>query len=83
MDGTFLKTTVVGILLVACFRNVNDEVKIIGVGIVSMENENNWSWFQKFILSHINPSALFVISDGDKGLIKAMRTTAPYIPQFF
>ena len=57
--------------------------KIIGVGLVSMENEDNWSWFLNFILSHIQPTPSFVISDRDKGLMKAMRMTAPYIPHFF
>ena len=83
MDGTFLKTTVGGILLVACFYNGNNEVQIVGVGIVSMENEDNWSYFLKKHTFHINPSPSFVISDRDKGLMKAMRTTAPDIPHFF
>ena len=83
MDGTFLKTLVVGILLVACSRNGNNEIQIIGAGIVSIENECNWSWFLKFILSEINTSPSFVISDRDEGLMKAMRTTAPDIPHFF
>ena len=43
VDGTFLKTSVGGILLLACFRNGNNEIQIIRVGNVAMENEDNWS----------------------------------------
>ena len=42
MDGTFLKTSVGGILLVACFRNGNNEIQSNGVGIAAIENEDNW-----------------------------------------
>ena len=83
VDGTFMKTSVVGILLVACFRNGNNEIQIIGVGLVSVENEDNWTWFLKFLLSHLQPTPAFVISDRDKGLMKAMQTTAPDVPHFF
>ena len=83
VDGTFMKTSVVGILLVACFRNGNNEIQIIGVGLVSVENEDNWTWFLKFLLSHLQPTPAFVISDRDKGLMKVMQTTAPDVPHFF
>lgn len=75
VDGTFMKTSICGILLVACFRNGNNEIQIIGVGLVSVENENNWTWFLKFLLSHLQTAPAFVVSDRDKGLMKSMQTT--------
>ncbi|CEG38615.1 mudra protein [Plasmopara halstedii] len=45
IDGTFMKTTVGGTLLVACFRNGNGEIQIIGIDMVSIENEDNWAFF--------------------------------------
>ena len=78
-----MKTSVGGVLLVACFRNGSNEIQIIGVGLVSVENEDNWTWFLKFLLSQLQPPPAFVISDRDKGLMKAMQTTAPGIPHFF
>ena len=83
MDGTFMKTSVGGVLLVACFRNGSNEIQIIGVGLVSVENEDNWTWFLKFVLSHVQPTPAFVVSDRDKGLMKAMQTTTPGVPHFF
>nr|CCA16898.1 PREDICTED: hypothetical protein [Albugo laibachii Nc14] len=83
VDGTFMKKSVGGALLVACFRNGNNEIQITGVGLVSVENEDNWTWFLKFLLSHLQPTPAFVISDRDKGLMKAMQTTAPGVPHFF
>nr|CCA26727.1 PREDICTED: hypothetical protein [Albugo laibachii Nc14] len=56
LDGTFMKTSVGGVLLVACFRNGNNEIQIIGVGLVSVENEDNWTWFLKFLLSQLQPT---------------------------
>jgi hypothetical protein len=41
IDGTFLKAHIGGILLAACFRNGNNELQIVGVAVVSIENETN------------------------------------------
>ncbi|KAL3663781.1 hypothetical protein V7S43_002473 [Phytophthora oleae] len=43
VDGTSLKTSIGGVLLVACFRNGSNEIQIVGIGVVAMENENNWT----------------------------------------
>ena len=48
-----------------------------------MENEDVRSWSQKIILSIMMLSPSFLISDMDKGLMKAMRTTVPDILPFF
>ena len=43
--STFMKTAVGGALLVSCFLNGKNEIQIIGVGRLSVENEDNWIWF--------------------------------------
>ena len=45
VDGTLLKTCIGDVHLVACFIDGNNEIQIIGVGIVSVENEDSWTWF--------------------------------------
>ena len=36
VDGTFLKTSIGGVLVVAWFDNGNNQIQIVGVGIVSV-----------------------------------------------
>lgn len=83
VDGTFLKTSEGGMLLVACFRNGNSEIQIVAVGVVSIENEDNWSWFLQFVLSHLKLQPAFIISDRDKGLLPALKAVCPSIPHFY
>ncbi|KAK1943167.1 hypothetical protein P3T76_005804 [Phytophthora citrophthora] len=83
VDGTSLKTSIGGVLLVACFRNGNNEIQIVGLGIVAVENGDNWTWFLANLLPHLRPSPAFLISDGDKGLVNATKATAPDIPRFY
>jgi hypothetical protein len=52
-DGAFLKTFVGGMLLVVCFLNGNNELQIIGVAVVPIENEDNWTFFLKFLTDHL------------------------------
>jgi hypothetical protein len=67
IDGTFLKTHIGGILLAACFRNDNNELQIVGVAVVLIENEANWTFFLQFLLSNLEVRPAFLISDRDKG----------------
>nr|CCA27265.1 Similar to mudrA protein putative [Albugo laibachii Nc14] len=73
VDGTFLKTTVGGILLVACFCNGNMELQIIAITVVSIENQDNWVFFLKFLLAHLIQPPAFIVSGRDKGLIPAVK----------
>ena len=83
VDGTFIKTAVGGTLLIVCFRNGNKELQIVACGVVSIENEENWSWFLKFVLEKLEIPPAFVISDRDKGLLPAMTKVAPGIHHFY
>jgi hypothetical protein len=68
LDGTFLKNSSGGTLLVACYKDGNNNIKIIAIAIVSTENEDNWSWFLEFLLSNLYRPPTFIISDRDRGL---------------
>jgi hypothetical protein len=83
VDETSLKTSIDRVLLVVCFRNGNNEIQIVGVGVVLAENEDNWTWFLEYVLSLLQPAPAFVISDREKGLIRAVMTTAPDVPHFY
>ena len=83
VDGTFIKTFVGGILLVACFRNGNKELQIIGVAVVSIEYEDNWTFFLQFISEHLDAPPSFIISDRDKGLTPAVKSTFPTVHHYY
>jgi hypothetical protein len=83
VDGTFIKNTVGGVLLIACFRNGNKELQIVACGVVSIENEENWSWFLDLVLKNLAAPPAFIISDRDKGLVPALAKVAPEIIHFY
>lgn len=72
LDGTFLKNNYGGVLLVGCFKDGNNNIRILGIAVVPNENEDHWSWFLQNIKSHLQTPPSFVISDRDKGLKKAV-----------
>ncbi|KAF1313637.1 putative Transposon protein, partial [Globisporangium splendens] len=83
LDGTFLKTVIGGTLLVACFLNGNHELQIVGIAVVSTENEDTWSFFLRFLVSRLVVPPTFVISDRDKGLVPAVSSLAQIPYHFF
>lgn len=72
VDGTFSKGNSGGTLLVACFRTGNFEIAIVGITVVSEENNSYWSWFIDYLLGSLDKPPSFVISDQHKGLLSAM-----------
>jgi len=73
LDGTFIKNSCGGTLLVACFKDGNNNIRIIGIAIVSGENQDNWTWFLEFLKSKIEVHPSWIISDRDKGLLNAVQ----------
>jgi transposase-like protein len=74
LDGTFIENGVGGILLVACFKDGNNNTRIVGIAIVSGENKNNWTCFMSFLHEHLCKIPIFIILDREKGLINAVKT---------
>lgn len=83
IDGTFLKTLTGGTLLVACCRNGNLELQIVGIAVVSIENQDNWDFFLRFLMANLKAHPHFLISDRDKGLVPAAAALEPNQTHFF
>ena len=83
VDGTLLKTFTDGTLLISCFQNGNKELQIIGVAVVSIENEDNWTFFLQFISEHLESAPAFIISDRDQGLTPAVKSVFPAVYHYF
>ena len=82
LDGTHIKTRYGGILLVACFKNGNNNIRLIGIAVVEGESEDSWAWFLSILKEHIHAPS-FIISDRDKGLIKAVGNVFEGVEHFF
>ncbi|CAA7021065.1 unnamed protein product [Microthlaspi erraticum] len=80
VDGTFLKSTISGQLLVALGRDADNAIYPIAWGIVRVENTDNWLWFMnkiKFDLGLEDGDNYILASDRQKGLISAAKKTLP------
>jgi hypothetical protein len=42
LDGTFLKSSTGGILLVACVQDTNNNIRIVGIAVMNSECYENW-----------------------------------------
>ncbi|CAD5315330.1 unnamed protein product [Arabidopsis thaliana] len=82
IDGCFLKNKVKGQLLVALGRDANNRIYPIAWGVVKVENTDNWVWFMKLLKEDFDLSdgeGFIMISDRQKGLIKAVQLELPKI----
>lgn len=43
LDATFLKTSTGGALLIACYKNGNNNIRIVGISVVLSETEASWA----------------------------------------
>jgi hypothetical protein len=53
------------------------------VAVVSIENEDNWIFFLKFLTQHLQCQPSFIISDRDKGLVPTVKSLSPQLHHFF
>lgn len=82
VDGCHLKSKMKGMLLVALGRDADNSIYPIAWAIVQVENTDNWLWFVKKIkydLGLLNGEGFIMVSDRQKGLIKAVQTELPGI----
>ena len=63
LDGTFLKSDIVGILFVACLKDSNNNIRIIGIAIMNGESYENWQWFLEHLKQRLKQKPAFIISD--------------------
>ncbi|XP_022566389.2 uncharacterized protein LOC106421322 [Brassica napus] len=77
-----MKSTSKGQLLAAVGRDANNQLYPVAWGIVQVEDADNWKWFierVKYDLNLQNGLGFTLISDKQKGLIKAVEEELPYI----
>ncbi|XP_048596246.1 uncharacterized protein LOC125578022 [Brassica napus] len=82
VDGCHLKSEMKGMLLVALGRDPDNAIYPIAWAVVQVENTNNLLWFVKKIkddLGLLNGEGFIMVSDRQKGLIKAVQTELPEI----
>ncbi|XP_050219968.1 uncharacterized protein LOC126670310 [Mercurialis annua] len=80
VDGCFLKTLVVGVLLSAIARDANNQMYPVAWAIAEAENEETWTWFMELLISDIGFGEglyLTLISDQQKGLKNAINKVVP------
>jgi hypothetical protein len=73
LDATFIKNACGGTLMVSGFKDGNNNIKIIGIAVVSTENEENWTWFLQNVKDKIGQQPSWIISDRDRGLQNAVQ----------
>lgn len=83
LDGTFLKASTGGTLLLACFKDANNCIQILAIAIVSGENTDNWKCFLEFVKSNITKRPAFIISDREKGLAAAVCDVFDDVSHYF
>ncbi|XP_073355436.1 uncharacterized protein [Aegilops tauschii subsp. strangulata] len=86
LDGCFIKLTTGQQILAATGRDGNNNIFPIAFGIVDKENTDSWTWFLYQLRVAIGgQSGQFgqytIISDRQKGLLKAINRVFPSCPQ--
>ncbi|KAH9123064.1 hypothetical protein AeMF1_005855, partial [Aphanomyces euteiches] len=67
-----------GVILVATAKDPNNHAIVLGIGVVPFENFEHWQWFLKHLRdSNLIQSPTVIISDRQKGLIKACTNVYP------
>jgi hypothetical protein len=77
IDGTHLKGSYVGKMLIAVSKDANGYIIPLAYAIVDEETNESWSWFLEQFGKHVrfpDERSLCVISDRHKGIINAMNT---------
>lgn len=89
IDAAHMKGNQTGMLLVASTQDLNGNTKrdtegeicVLSQAIVPTEDYASWKYFlENFKLAHSEASFNFIISDRDKGLIRAISEVYPLIP---
>ncbi|GKA75691.1 hypothetical protein Tco_0782069, partial [Tanacetum coccineum] len=81
LDSCFLKSIYRGELLTAMGRDANNQMFLMAWAVVSIENSENWLWFLSNLGKDFNLAMgayLTILSDGHKGLIKAVKELLPH-----
>ncbi|XP_027150479.1 uncharacterized protein LOC113750733 [Coffea eugenioides] len=80
VDGTFLKGSVGGVLLIAVGFDANNSIYPVAYAIAEGENKESWAWFFKLLKEDLKIERdyeLTIMSDKQKGLIQACDLVFP------
>jgi hypothetical protein len=80
IDGCHIKTRYKGVLLTAVSIDANDYIFPIGMRVCEVECTSSWEWFLTTLrddLNITNTANFTIMSDRQKGLIKAVSTVFP------
>ncbi|EMS45351.1 MATE efflux family protein 3, chloroplastic [Triticum urartu] len=85
LDGCFIKLTTGQQILAATGRDGNNNIYPIAFGVVDKEDSESWTWFLTQLRCCIGSGSKFgtytIISDRQKGLLKAINEVFPDSPQ--
>nr|XP_020189913.1 uncharacterized protein LOC109775596 [Aegilops tauschii subsp. strangulata] len=85
LDGCFIKLTTGQQILAAIGRDGNNNIYPIAFGVVDKEDSESWTWFLTHLRCCIGSGSKFgtytIISDRQKGLLKAINEVFPDSPQ--
>ncbi|XP_073363582.1 uncharacterized protein [Aegilops tauschii subsp. strangulata] len=85
LDGCFIKLTTGQQILAATGRDGNNNIYPIAFGAVDKEDSESWTWFLTQLRCCIGSGSKFgtynIISDRQKGLLKAINEVLPDSPQ--
>nr|XP_040251378.1 uncharacterized protein LOC120968558 [Aegilops tauschii subsp. strangulata] len=85
LDGCFIKLTTGQQILAATGRDGNNNIYPIAFGVVDKEDSESWTWFLTQLRFCIGSGSKFgtytIISDRQKGLLKAINEVFPDSPQ--
>jgi transposase-like protein len=88
LDGCFIKLTSGAQILAATGRDGNNNIYPIASAVVAKEDTKNWKWFLEQLKEALGGDQgkfgqYTIMSDRQKGLLKAVSTVFPNAPQRF
>ncbi|KAK1399127.1 SWIM-type domain-containing protein [Heracleum sosnowskyi] len=84
VDGTFLKSSYGGTLLVATTQDAGGKIFPLAFGVVDSENDKSWEWFfEKFRKAYGGREEMVIVSNRHESIIKAANKIYPEVPNVF
>ncbi|KAK1365838.1 hypothetical protein POM88_041399 [Heracleum sosnowskyi] len=84
VDGTFLKSSYRGTLLVAATQDAGGKIFPLAFGVVDSENDKSWElFFEKFRKAYDGMEEMVIVSDRHESIIKAANKIYPEVQNVF
>ncbi|XP_019251195.1 PREDICTED: uncharacterized protein LOC109230123 [Nicotiana attenuata] len=80
VDGSFLKATYRGMLLIACSQDARGKILQLAYAIVDSENDASWGWFfERFKEAFGDRDDMCIVSDRNESIAKATSVVYPQV----